>query len=310
MPELPEVQTTVNGLKKKAVGLAISDVWTDLAKHTYTTPHLSQSIKDKKFFATFRKKIRNRKIISVERRAKNILIHLSGGHTILIHMKMTGHLMIGKYVFDTKKKMWSPDPSEKNNALRDPYNKFLHVVFSLSNGKCLVLSDARKFAKVTLVETSNMENTVHLAHLGPEPLDKKFTKEVMLASLMRRPNGKIKQILMDQSVIAGIGNIYSDEMLWLTSVHPLSVVSQIPKLKLNRLYLAMHEVLSKGIHFGGDSTSDYRNIDGKPGTFHHTHNVYQQKNKKCKKSGCNGIISRIVVGGRSAHFCPQHQEKY
>ena len=310
MPELPEVQTTVNGLQKLLPGLKIIDVWTDLAVGAHTTPHLRESLKDTKFFARFKKEVTGAKIISAERRAKNILINLATGKTILVHMKMTGHMMIGKYMFDSKKKIWTPDPSEKNQALRDPYNKFLHVVFTLSNGKHLVLSDARKFAKVTLLSTKEARDSIHLEHLGPEPLTAGFTETKMIERVMKRPNGKIKQVLMDQSIIAGIGNIYSDEMLWLASIHPESQPKNIPKPRMKILYTSLKKVLAQGIDFGGDSTSDYRNINGERGDFQHHHNVYRSTGKKCLKKNCSGIIVRKVVGGRSAHFCPVHQKKY
>ncbi len=115
---------------------------------------------------------------------------------------------------------------------------------------------------------------------------------------------------MDQSVIAGIGNIYSDEMLWLAGIHPESSVTAIPLPKLKLLYKSMQEVLRKGIDFGGDSLSDYRDVDGKRGDFQNHHNVYRRTNEKCGKRGCKGVILRKVIGGRSAHFCNTHQIKY
>ena len=169
MPELPEVETTTKGLKKEVVGLKILDVWTDL--NTKDTRKVD-TISNLKYFIYFRKNIKNRKIISAERRAKNILINLSGGKTILVHMKMTGHLLFGKYKFIKKEKRWIP---EDNGPLRDPYNKFIHVIFMLSNNKHLAFSDSRKFGKITLLKTSDAHNTKHLKMLGPEPLDIDFT---------------------------------------------------------------------------------------------------------------------------------------
>jgi len=308
MPELPEVQTTVNGLNKVLPKLKITDVWTDLAVGNHTTPHLSKSLKDKKFFGVFKKEVIGAKVINSERRAKNILINLTNSKTILIHMKMTGHLLYGK--FRKVKNIWEPDPSDKNIALRDPFNRFLHVVFIFGNGKHLALSDTRKFAKVTLLDTKLAHDSIHLGHLGPEPLDKKFTKEKMIERLMKRPSGKIKQVLMDQIIISGIGNIYSDEMLWLSGIHPESKPKNIPSNKMSELYRDMQIVLKKGIDFGGDSMSDYRNIDGERGDFQNHHNVYRRAGKKCSKRGCTGIIIRKIIGGRSGHFCPVHQKQF
>jgi formamidopyrimidine-DNA glycosylase len=112
---------------------------------------------------------------------------------------------------------------------------------------------------------------------------------------------------MDPSVIAGIGNIYSDEILWRASVHPMSLAGKIPEKHLKEMFKAMKQTLEKGIELGGDSNVDYRNIDGERGSFQEHHRAYQQTKKKCQKKGCGGVIERMVVGARSAHFCPKHQ---
>ena len=311
MPELPEVQTTVTGLTKTIVGHTIVDAWTD-----YNSPYFkgSETIKDPTYFKYFKKEVVGKKIVGASRRAKNVLIHLEqigakkSGSIILIHMKMTGHIMIGRYVFHGT---WSPAPDERT-ALHDPYNRFVHFVLTLSNGEQLVLSDTRKFAKVTLVQSST---SIHLKDLGPEPLDKSFTFKVFSDQLNKKPNGKIKTVLMDQTVISGIGNIYSDEALWRASIHPEQKVQDISDDSLKSIYVEIKNVLKKGIDFGGDSMSDYRNVDGERGKFQEHHQVYRKKGQPCTfKTGteksakvCIGTIQRIVVGGRSAHFCPVHQ---
>jgi formamidopyrimidine-DNA glycosylase len=308
MPELPEVQTTVNGLNKTVKGLTIKNVWSDLPSHTIARPDYKETIKYLPFFEKFKNTVTGKKILGAERRAKNVLINLSGSQTILIHMKMTGHIMYGKYAYDKKKNEWTPAQTEKNDALRDPFNKWLHLVLSLSNGKHLVLSDVRKFAKVTLLSTNEAHASKHLADIGPEPLDKNFTYNLFKERLLKKPTGKIKQVLMDGSIIAGVGNIYSDEALWLAGIHPLSQPAKIPEATLKVLYTSVQTVLKKGIDFGGDSTSDYRQIDGTPGKFNHAHNAYRLTDTVCKKRGCKGAILRMVVGGRSAHFCATHQK--
>ncbi len=302
MPELPEVQTTVNGINSTVIGRKIVDVWT-----SYESTHKMHrgSIKEAKFFKDFKKKIKNQKILSAERRAKNILINLSGGHTILIHMKMTGHLLYGKYTYE--KKLWI---AKDKGALADPFNGYLRLVFSLDNGKHLAFSDMRKFAKVTLIETKKLHASIHLSHLGPEPLEKSFNFEVFKEQLLKRPNGKVKQVLMDQSLISGIGNIYSDEILWRAKVHPISSPSTIPKKNLMLMFKAIKETLKRGIDFGGDSMSDYRNIYGERGKFQDQHKAYQKNKTKCSKLGCAGVLEKMTVAGRSAHFCPVHQKLF
>lgn len=306
MPELPEVQTTVDGLNAEVKGLTITDIWT-----SYNSPfyHGKDNIKNPKYFSIFKKNIIGSKIIGAERQGKNVLIHLSNGFTILAHMKMTGHFMYGKYVQEklAGKLLWSP--AEKNTPLADPFNRHIRLMFIFSNNKHLAFADTRKFAKVFVFEIKNRHAVADLALLGPDPLSKNFSLAVMKARLSLRKNWKIKQALLDQEIIAGIGNIYSDEMLWSAGIHPVSTVSKIPLEKMKKLYSAMRQVLKKGLDFGGDSTSDYRNIYGLPGKFQHRHNVYRRIGQLCpKKDG--GIIERIKVGGRSGHFCSVHQKLY
>ena len=289
MPELPEVQTTVNGLNRYVRDLIIKDVWTDY----YSEFHVGKpNIKDKKFFRKFRVAVIGKKILSASRRGKNVLIHLSSEQTILVHMKLTGSLLYGTY-----KKI-----SNENK------NKFIHIIFNLSNEKDLALSDLRKFAKVTLVDTDKLETDSDLKNLGPEPLEKKFTWQKFQERLLKKPNGKIKQVLMDQTIIAGIGNIYSDEMLWQADVHPLSPIKKIPAVNLKKMSVAMKKILKRSLKIGGDSESDYRNILGEKGNFQNETQAYGREGKKCSRKNCRGIIKRIKLGGRSVHFCPAHQK--
>jgi formamidopyrimidine-DNA glycosylase len=304
MPELPEVQTTVDGLNKTVKGTVITDVWTDLAVKAPSLAHHQTSTKSASFFKQFKKQIVGATIVKAERRAKNIFIHLDNKYSIWIHMKMTGHMMYGSYMFDTKMKQWVPAKEEKNEALRDPYNKYLHTVFSLSSGKKLVLSDVRKFAKVTMLRTDTIDDVLTI---GPEPLTPLFTLALCTAQLMKRPTRAIKEVLLDQKIISGIGNIYSDEALWLAGIHPLRIVKTITPPEMKKLYQSIKIVLEKGIDFGGDSTSDYRDINGERGKFQAAHNAYRMTGKPCKKKGCPGTIVRIPFNGRGAHFCDLHQ---
>ncbi len=299
MPELPEVQTTVNGINKRVKNLSIVDVWTNYK----STKHNKNQIKNPAFFKKFKRSVVEAKILKAERRGKNIIIHLSNGESILIHMKMTGHVLYGKYKKSGSK--WISDSS--NKALEDPFNQHIRLVFSLSNKKHLVLSDMRKFAKVTLIPSEEIRSSPEISHLGPEPLTKSFSAKIFSARLRKRPRAKIKQALLDQTLVAGIGNIYSDEILWASNIHPLTIVSNISESKMKTLWKNTKLLLYKGIDFGGDSMSDYRNIDGLRGEFQYHHKAYRQKGKPCPKKGCGGTIERTVVGGRSAHYCPTHQ---
>lgn len=284
MPELPEVQTTVDGLNRRVKGRKIVGVQTSYNSVFYKHKH---EIKNPKYFTEFKQRVVDKKILNTERRAKNILIHLSGGETIIAHMKMTGSFVYNK-----------------------PDYPFTRLDFTLDNGKHLVLADMRKFAKVCVEKTADLEHSEHLANLGPEPLEPSFQLEAFSLQLKKRPNGKIKQVLMDPSVIAGIGNIYSDEILWRAGVHPLSKPVKIPEKFLKEMFKAMKETLKKGITLGGDSDVDYRNIDGERGAFQEHHRAYRRTGKPCLKKSCGGTIARMAIGGRSAHFCDRHQKLF
>lgn len=288
MPELPEVETTVRGLRRTILGLTIKDVWTNLATKD---KRQRDAVANTEYFKVFKKNVKNKKIKSIERQAKNILINLSDNKTILIHMKMTGHLLF-------------------NNK-----DKFVHVIFSLSNKNYLVFSDMRKFGKITLLDSEGNgtsygagTKTSYLAHLGPEPLGKDFTWQKLKERLRKKPNGKIKTVLMDQTIIAGIGNIYSDEILWQAGIHPERKISKIKETELKEIFKAMQKILLKSIKFGGDSMSDYINISGEKGKFQLHHEAYRRTGEKCRKNGCKGIIKRKMINGRSAHFCSIHQK--
>ena len=304
MPELPEVETTVQGLKNTVLGFKIKDTWTDL---NTKDKRQKESVANKTYFKHFKKEVLNKKIISIKRRAKNILINLSNNKTILIHMKMTGHLLYGKYKYNKKKNKWLPN---QNGPLHDPFNRFVHVVFILNNGKHLAFSDARKFGKITLLDTQTIHDSKHLNNIGPEPLETKFNLETLKECLNKKLKGKIKTVLMDPSIIAGIGNIYSDEILWKSGIHPEQTICKLKEKEIKLILKTMKEVLSKGINFGGDSMSDYRNIHGLPGKFQTYHQAYRRTGEKCLKKNCKGVIKRKIVGGRSAHFCSQHQILY
>lgn len=303
MPELPEVQTTVDGLNKTVKGKKILDVWTE-----YNSPfHAGKNnIKNPQYFKKFKKTIVGTKIKKSVRIGKNVLIELSNGKTILVHMKMTGHLMYGKYKRENLPAgRWVS--AEKNSPLSDPFNRFIRLIFILSDGKQLAFSDMRKFAKITLIDTGKYKEDKELSHLGTDALQMDFKTFKELIKKEKRP---IKQTLMDQRILAGVGNIYADECLWLAGINPHSDSFKIPEPKIKQLFDSMKEVLKKGINLGGDSMSDYRNIYGERGKFQNQHNAYRKTGERCKKPRCSGTIKRAVIGARSSHFCPTHQQLF
>lgn len=295
MPELPEVKTTVSDLlkvKPPLLGATFLDVWTDAEKMFKKPPS----------FALFRDKIKGARVLNIGNRGKNILFGLSGERVLLLHQKLTGHLLFGKW--KQEKGKWL---SEIPGPLReDPMNSFLHIIFFLDTGWMLALSDLRKFAKVELWQKKELENSKSWQELGPEPLDKDFTFSLFKKVLSQKKKKAIKEVIMDQKVIAGIGNIYSSEALWLAKIHPLKKVGELSDEELRDLYRAIISVLKKGLSHHGESISDFRRISGERGGFDPLRNVYRKAGQKCPR--CGAVIRRIVVGGRSAYFCPHCQK--
>ena len=299
MPELPEVQTTVNGINTVAKNRKIIDVWTDFSS---PAKMFQNSIKNESYFKIFKENILGAKILQSERRAKNVLIHLDNNETILIHMKMTGHIMYGTYIHDKKTNVWTPKKGQ--SSLEDPYNRFIHLVLTLDNNKHLVLCDSRKFAKVMLIDDKTRKE---IDLLGPEPFSDEFSFSLFHTNINRWENKYIKTALMDQRLIAGIGNIYSDEILHESKVLPDRKVSSLSPVEFKMIYKNIHPILSRGIDFGGDSTSDYRNIHGERGAFQGSHKVYRRTKENCFRKNCGGTIHRKVLNSRSAHYCPTCQ---
>lgn len=289
MPELPEVETTIKDLNKKIKGLRITDVWTDWAK----------IIKKPKSFNTFKKHLIKKTIKRTQRRGKNILIKLNN-KTLLIHQKLTGHLLVGKWKLVKGK--WK---SSSKGSLEEKVNNYIHLIFFLSNGKMLALSDLRKFGKALVVDNKDLENLEDIKNLGPEPLDKKFTFNKFKERIIHR-KGKIKQVLMNQEIIVGIGNIYSDEILFEAKIHPLKQVQKLKLEDLKKIYQAMKKILRRAILLRGSSMSDYRDTAGKKGRYQEIQKVYQREKEKCYR--CKSIIKRIKISKRSAHYCPTCQK--
>jgi len=291
MPELPEVQTTVDGLNAKVLNRAFVDVWSDWKK----------IVKKPADFEVFKNEIKNKKIKKVWRRAKNIIVDLSGDYSILIHQKMTGHMLVGRW--ELINNAWKP--TDIKSPLNDPYNRFLHLIFFLDNKKMIALSDARKFAKVELWKTEELLNSKEFNNLGPEPLEKSFTFE-KFKKVLENKKGKVKQVIMDPAVIAGIGNIYASEALWVAKIHPEKSVAKLSKKELKSLYQAILKVLTLAVKLGGESFSDYRKPDGTKGDFDTERKAYKREGQKCHR--CGAKIKRIKVAQRSAFYCPTCQK--
>ena len=324
MPELPEVQTTVNDLREKLVGLRFKDVWTDPAKPTHVGRGASWPL--------IKKVTKNKKILGIRRRAKFIIIDIdpvrsrardkvaspkdrgaatSNGvedkYSIFIHQKISGHLLYGKWQMADGG--WQ---AKDGGPLRDDReNQYIRTIWTLDNGYQLAFSDLRRFGKIALVKDDDLSELPEIKNLGPEPLELTFKKFKELFSppteLGARKRGRIKQVLMDPFFIVGIGNIYSDEILWDAGVHPLSRTENISDADLKKIYDSIRKILKKAIKAGGTSIEDYRKISGEMGENQNYIEAYHQHGEKCSKKD-GGVIQRIKIGSRSAHFCPKHQK--
>ena len=304
MPELPEVQTIVDDLNKKIIGRRITGVWFD-------APKLIKKPKSK----DFEKEIKGLKIIEIRRRGKNILIYLEKCHMsgvkcqmflLLVHQKLTGHLLYGKWRTIKVSRFKSLKvKSLIRGSLEEKVNNYIHLIFYLDNGWQLGLSDLRKFAKVLFGPKKEIEKLPDLTKLGPEPLDQSFNLSVFQSAILKN-KGKIKQVLMNQEIIAGIGNIYSDEILWQAKIHPFRLANKLIANELTNLYSAMRQILKKAIKLRGTSISDYRDAEGRPGAYGKILKVYQKENKPCRR--CRTLIKRVKMGGRSSHYCPKCQK--
>jgi formamidopyrimidine-DNA glycosylase len=167
-------------------------------------------------------------------------------------------------------------------------------------------SDLRKFGKILVADQKDFDNLEDIKNIGPDPLKPSFTVGQFI-SLIRKKQGPIKKILMDQNVVSGIGNIYSDEILFVAKIHPLKKVEKLSDKELKAIFEAAKKILKKAIKLRGTSTSDYRDTAGKSGSYTEARLVYQREGEKCPRK-CGGIIKRLKIGGRSAHFCPRCQK--
>lgn len=297
---MPEVETIVNDLKKVLPGLKIRDVWTDFKKY----------IKYPKNFNKFKKEIIGKKILNIERKGKNILVHLSGNATLLVHQKMTGHLLYGKWQLENGGASAPPSGVRWKSAVPaplrdDPENRFIHLIFFLSNNRQMALCDMRKFAKALLWPTDKLAELKDIKELGPDPFGKNFTFKKFAERL--HGSRAIKQVLMDPKIIAGIGNIYADEILWLAGVHPLKQTNKLSKNEIRKIYQSIRPILKRAINARGSSYIDYRDAFGAMGRYQKMHYAYQMTGTKCRKKD-GGVIKKIKIGSRSAHFCPVHQK--
>lgn len=279
MPELPEVETIKRDLQKKIKSKKIKSVVVNIEK-IIKKPSLKEFIT----------KTNNRIIQEINRRGKYIIIDLDSREKLIIHLGMTGLLI---------------HPYDRKFAEKEINPKHNHLIFTFSDDTQLVFNDVRRFGKVYLV--SDINEVEGIAKLGIEPLDENFTQEVFIQT-MRKKKNKIKSLLMKQEFIAGLGNIYVNEVLHRANVHPLRAVSSLTDEEMRKLFREIKFVLSKAVEFRGSTVADeaYRDTDGEKGRFAEKLQVYARKGEPCIK--CRSIIEVIKIEGRSTFICPQCQK--
>ena len=288
MPELPEVEIIKNGLKDKIIGRTIKDVEVRVAK----------------IFQGDAKLVSGAKIKSVERRAKMLIVGLSNGYSLLIHLKMTGQLVFDLKKGDKSKRVAGGHPSD--DWVKDLPSKFTHVIFNFTDGSVLYFNDLRKFGYIKVYKTDELKKLKVLEDLGPEPFTADLTADYLLRAMARRPRLKIKQLLMDQTVISGVGNIYADEALFCAGISPLRLCRAVSKSELGKIIECIKKVLTLALKYRGSSENSYVDVEGRKGEMQKHFQVYQQTGKKCPR--CAGVVKRTVVGGRGTHYCPGCQK--
>lgn len=299
MPELPEVQTIVNDLNQKIKNDIIVGFWSDWGK----------SVKGKTI-DDFIKEIKNRKILGARRMGKNIFLDLSGGKTLYIHLKMTGHLLIKFSKINTEKKIKISENENKRVSSKDYFsdrvNQYIHHIWSLKSGRKLKFSDLRKFGKIILEDTKKINELKEIKNLGVDALNEKFTLKKFFQILEKKSKAKIGIILMDQTLISGIGNIYRSEILFESKILPEKKAENLTVEEKSKIFFNIKKVLKKAVKFRGTSDSDYRDTSGAPGNFQKVLKVYGRVGKKCKV--CDTIIARRKLGQRSVFVCSNCQK--
>jgi len=282
MPELPEVETIMRGISPFMEGATIKKIKLNRADLRWPFPE------------NFASRLKEAKVLNLKRRSKYILVDLSTGETLLIHLGMSGKILvsgskIGKYFYESSK------VSNHN-----------HVIFELNDGTIITYNDPRRFGAMDLAETDDLKNHKFLEKLGPEPLGNNFNSDYLKTKLSKKES-PIKNVLLNQSVIAGLGNIYVCEALFMSGILPMKKASKISKNKCEELVQNIRTVLTSAIDAGGSSLKDFTDIQGNLGYFQFEFHVYGRENEYCKIKNCGHKIKRISQSGRSSFYCPSCQ---
>jgi formamidopyrimidine-DNA glycosylase len=282
MPELPEVETVMRGLAPSMTGAVI------------TNAHVNRPNLRWPFPENMADRLTGQRVERLTRRSKYILATLNGGETLLIHLGMSGRILV------------SGDPLGQFVHDHPAQQKHDHVVLEFDNGARVTFNDPRRFGAMDLIETAELDDHPLLKVLGPEPFSNSFN-ESYLGQRISNKKSPIKSVLLDQSVVAGLGNIYVCEVLYKTGIHPARLANDISPQETAKLIPTIRTVLEAAIQAGGSSLRDFRQADGELGYFQHSFDVYGREQEKCKNTECSSKIERLVQSGRSSFFCPSCQ---
>jgi formamidopyrimidine-DNA glycosylase len=289
MPELPEVETVRRGLEPVMQGARFASVEARRPDLRWPLP------------PDFAARLQGQTVTGLGRRAKYLLLDLSSGEVLLMHLGMSGSFRVSH----------DGGTEKPGNYHRAPpqHSAHDHVVFHMSNGAAIAFNDPRRFGSMKLVSRNKLDQEPLLRALGPEPLGNAFDA-AMLARACRAKKTSLKAALLDQRVVAGLGNIYVCEALWRARLSPkrrastIAMRSGAPNERATALVQAIRDVLEDAIRAGGSSLRDHRRTDGELGLFQHQFAVYDREGERCPRRGCGGTIKRIVQAGRSTFFCP------
>lgn len=284
MPELPEVETVRRGLAGLIVGKTVWTVTHDTPKSFPNAPHDVEQF------------LIGARMITIHRRAKVLWIELDTGYSLMIHLKMTGQLV---YVTPTVR-FGAGHPNDSLVATLP--DRSTRVTITFDDGSTLYFNDQRKFGWVRLLPTIEIPNIDFMKKVGPEPLEADFTAEAFADRFRRRARTNIKAALLDQTVVAGVGNIYADEALWGAKVHPQRLVSSLSVDDFAGIYTELREVMNLSIEKGGSSNQNYVNAEGKRGSYMDFARAFRREGLPCPR--CQTTIEKLRVAGRGTHICP------
>ena len=283
MPELPEVETVRRGLRPVMEGRRI-------ARADVRRPDLRWPFPDR-----MAERLTGARVNGIGRRSKYLLLELDTGETLIVHLGMSGRMLVGGRMLGEFHHDVGAGPG--------PHD---HVILDMEDGARVTFNDARRFGVMDLWPTRDIEGHRLLRAIGPEPLGNGFSAET-LAQAFRGKAAPVKAALLDQGIVAGLGNIYVSEALARAGIHPARAAGRIGRDRLERLVPAIRQVLEEAIEAGGSTLRDHRQADGELGYFQHAFRVYDQEGRPCRTDGCEGTIRRIVQSGRSTYYCPACQ---